>query len=94
MSRILIGTASWTDKSLIDSSLFYPPVIKRADERLRYYATQFPLVEVDSAYNALPSARNSCGPAEHQNDSYSTSRPFGCSPSIRRRLQPHQQFTP
>jgi uncharacterized protein YecE (DUF72 family) len=59
MSRILIGTASWTDKSLIDSGLFYPPVIKTADERLRYYATQFPLVEVDSSYYALPSARNS-----------------------------------
>jgi uncharacterized protein YecE (DUF72 family) len=58
MSRILIGTASWTDKSLIDSGLFYPPAIKRADERLRYYASQFPLVEVDSTYYALPSARN------------------------------------
>ena len=59
MSQILIGTASWTDKSLVDSGLFYPPAIETADERLRYYATQFPLVEVDSAYYALPSARNS-----------------------------------
>jgi hypothetical protein len=40
MSRILIGSASWTDKSLIDSGLFYPPAIRTADERLRYYATQ------------------------------------------------------
>jgi len=58
MAQVLIGTASWTDKSLIDSGLFYPPSIKTADERLRYYATQFPLVEVDSSYYALPSARN------------------------------------
>jgi uncharacterized protein YecE (DUF72 family) len=59
MSRILIGTASWTDKSLIDSGLFYPPTAKTAEERLRYYASRFALVEVDSSYYALPSARNS-----------------------------------
>jgi uncharacterized protein YecE (DUF72 family) len=59
MSQILIGTASWTDKSLLDSGLFYPPTITTAEERLRYYATQFPLVEVDSSYYAMPSARSS-----------------------------------
>jgi uncharacterized protein YecE (DUF72 family) len=58
MSRILIGTASWTDRSLLDSGLFYPPAVKAAGERLRYYASQFPLVEVDSSYYALPPARN------------------------------------
>jgi uncharacterized protein YecE (DUF72 family) len=59
VGQILIGTASWTDKSLIDSGLFYPPAIKTADERLRYYAKQFQLVEVDSTYYALPSGRSS-----------------------------------
>ncbi len=58
MNRILVGTASWTDKSLIESGLFYPPEVKSAEERLRYYAAQFPVVEVDSAYYALPTARN------------------------------------
>jgi uncharacterized protein YecE (DUF72 family) len=58
VARVLIGTASWTDKSLIDSGLFYPPLVKTAEERLRYYASQFPLVEVDSSYYALPSGRN------------------------------------
>ena len=58
MAQILIGTASWTDKSLLDSGLFYPSSIKTADERLRHYASQFPLVEVDSSYYALPTARN------------------------------------
>jgi uncharacterized protein YecE (DUF72 family) len=58
MSQILVGTASWTDKSL-DSGLFYPPAIKAADERLRYYVKQFQLVEVDSPYYAMPSARSS-----------------------------------
>jgi hypothetical protein len=33
---ILVGTASWTDKSLIDSRKFYPPGAKNAEARLRY----------------------------------------------------------
>src|SRR5438045_5669758 len=51
---ILVGTASWTDKSLIESGKFYPPTAKDAETRLRYYASQFPLVEVDSSYYAMP----------------------------------------
>jgi uncharacterized protein YecE (DUF72 family) len=58
MASILIGTASWTDPSLIASGEFYPPEVKSAEQRLRYYASQFPIVEVDSAYYAMPSARN------------------------------------
>jgi uncharacterized protein YecE (DUF72 family) len=53
---ILVGTASWTDKSLIDSRKFYPSTAKDAESRLRYYATQFPMVEVDSSYYAMPAA--------------------------------------
>ena len=51
---ILIGTASWTDKSLIGSGKFYPSGATSAEDRLRYYATEFPLVEVDSSYYAIP----------------------------------------
>jgi uncharacterized protein YecE (DUF72 family) len=58
MGRILIGTASWTDKSLIDSDRFYPATVKTAEARLRYYAEQFPVVEVDSSYYAMPSVEN------------------------------------
>lgn len=54
--RILVGTASWTDKSLIDCGRFYPPEARTPEARLRHYATIFPLVEVDSSYYALPSA--------------------------------------
>ena len=43
-------------KSLLDSGLFYPLAINTAEERLRYYATQFQLVEVDSSYYAMPYA--------------------------------------
>ncbi|MBX7110732.1 MAG: DUF72 domain-containing protein [Dehalococcoidia bacterium] len=56
--RILIGTASWTDKPLIESGRFYPPEAKTPEARLRHYATQFPLVEVDSTYYGLPTVEN------------------------------------
>jgi len=58
-ARILLGTASWTDKSLIESGRFYPPEATSAEARLRYYTTQFPLVEVDSSYCGLPTEKNS-----------------------------------
>ena len=57
-SRILIGTAGWTDKSLIDCGKFYPPSAKSPEERLRFYAAHFPMVEVDSSYYGLPVPRN------------------------------------
>jgi uncharacterized protein YecE (DUF72 family) len=56
--RILVGTCSWTDKSLIDCGRFYPPEAKTAEERLRFYASRFPIVEVDSTFYGLPSERN------------------------------------
>ena len=52
--NIRIGTASWTDKSLVDSGKFYPPTATKPEDRLRYYASHFPLVEVDSSYYAIP----------------------------------------
>ena len=51
---ILVGTASWTDKTLIASGRFYPPEAKSAEARLRFYASRFPIVEVDSSYYAMP----------------------------------------
>lgn len=50
----LVGTASWTDKTLIDCGRFYPVSCKTPEARLRYYASLFPLVEVDSSYYAIP----------------------------------------
>jgi len=55
---ILIGTASWTDPTLVKDGHFYPPEAKSAEARLRYYAEQFPIVEVDSTYYFPPSERN------------------------------------
>lgn len=55
---ILVGTASWTDKSLVACKRFYPKGVSSAEERLRFYASQFPTVEVDSSYYAMPSVEN------------------------------------
>ncbi|HVL52137.1 MAG TPA: DUF72 domain-containing protein [Actinomycetota bacterium] len=55
--NILIGTASWTDKTLIESGRFYPREANSAEARLRYYAQIFPIVEVDSTYYYPPSDR-------------------------------------
>ncbi len=51
---VLTGTASWTDKTLIACGRFYPKSATTAEARLRFYASQFPLVEVDSSYYAMP----------------------------------------
>jgi uncharacterized protein YecE (DUF72 family) len=53
-----VGTASWTDPTLVNSELFYPPSARSAEERLRFYAEQFNTVEVDSTFYALPAERN------------------------------------
>ena len=57
-SNILVGTASWTDATLIKSGRFYPPDAKSPEERLRFYASQFPIVEVDSSFYGMPSFNN------------------------------------
>ena len=54
----MVGTASWTEKTLLERGLFYPPEVKSAEERLKYYSRHFPTVEVDSTYYAIPSERN------------------------------------
>jgi uncharacterized protein YecE (DUF72 family) len=54
---VRIGTASWTDPTMTAATVFYPAGYKTAEERLQYYASQFPLVEVDATYYALPAAR-------------------------------------
>jgi uncharacterized protein YecE (DUF72 family) len=52
--NVRIGTCSWTDPSLIKAKTFYPRGCSSAEQRLVYYASQFPLVEVDSSFFALP----------------------------------------
>lgn len=54
---IRIGTASWTDPTMTAPGVFYPDDARTAERRLRYYASRFPLVEVDSTYYAIPAER-------------------------------------
>src|SRR5579864_1392216 len=51
---VRVGTASWTDPTMTVPGVFYPKGVSTAEDRLRYYASQFALVEVDSTYYALP----------------------------------------
>jgi len=55
---VVCGIAGWVDKSLIDSRLFYPLSVKTSGDRLRFYASQFSLVEVDSTYYGIPKPDN------------------------------------
>jgi len=57
--KVLVGISSWTEPTLVKEGTFYPPEAKSAEERLRFYASQFPIVEVDSSYYFPPSERNS-----------------------------------
>ena len=52
MAPVRIGTCSWADESL--TKYFYPPHVKGAEERLRYYAERFDTVEANSTYYRLP----------------------------------------
>jgi len=57
VGNVLIGTASWTERTLLESGAFYPPTVRSPADRLRYYARHFPLVEVDATFYALPAER-------------------------------------
>jgi uncharacterized protein YecE (DUF72 family) len=52
--EVLTGTCSWTDKTLVQETDWYPQRTMSAEERLRFYAAHFPLTEVDSTYYAPP----------------------------------------
>ncbi|MEU3844770.1 DUF72 domain-containing protein [Streptomyces sp. NPDC028635] len=69
MGEILVGTCSWTDRALVGSG-WYPAGRRDPEGRLQYYAEQFPVVEVDATYYALPSARNSRLWAERTPDGF------------------------
>jgi len=69
-AKILVGTCSWTDPTLIRSGWYPDDVAKKADERLRFYAERFPLVENDAAYYALPDPKQATLWAERTPDGF------------------------
>src|SRR5258708_38887805 len=56
MGQVRVGAGSWTDPTLLKSG-WYPAEADTREKRLRYYAHQFAMVEVDSTYYSLPSRR-------------------------------------
>jgi uncharacterized protein YecE (DUF72 family) len=57
--RIYVGTCSWSDPSLIKCKRFYPRGFTSSEKRLTYYASRYPIVEVDSSFFAMPQAVHS-----------------------------------
>lgn len=71
--NVLIGTASWTDPTLIKCKCFYPDDVKTPEERLRFYASRFPVVEVAAASTPCRRSTTQCsGPSERLRISSST----------------------
>lgn len=52
--RILCGAASWSARSLVHDSTWYPRRSMKAAERMAYYAARFPLVEIDATARFPP----------------------------------------
>jgi uncharacterized protein YecE (DUF72 family) len=69
MGEIRVGTASWIDRTLLASG-WYPPEADTPDKRLRFYASRFPLVEVDTTYYALPAEQTAAAWAERTPDGF------------------------
>lgn len=68
--RVLVGTCSWTDRTLVKDTAWYPKKSMSAAERLAYYASQFPIAEADSTYYFPPSPQLTRGWAERTPDSF------------------------
>ena len=60
MPSIKIGAASWHD-----IASFYPSGCRAPGARLKFYSTEFPLVEVDTSYYAIPRLKSVATWAEH-----------------------------
>jgi uncharacterized protein YecE (DUF72 family) len=53
---LYVGITAWTEPTLLDAG-FYPADADTPEERLKFYASQFPITEVDSTYYSPPSER-------------------------------------
>lgn len=58
MLLLLVGTANWTDLTLLEAGWYTPGVARSAEWRLRYYAERLPALVVGATYYVLPSERN------------------------------------
>ena len=56
--QVRVGICAWADPALIEAGTFYPRKSMTTESRLRYYASVFDGVEVNSSYYAIPNIRN------------------------------------
>ncbi len=68
--EVYTGTCSWTDKTLVQETDWYPQRTMSAEDRLRYYAAQFPLTEIDSTYYAPPAEQQAALWAQRTPDGF------------------------
>jgi uncharacterized protein YecE (DUF72 family) len=68
--RILVGTCSWTDRTLVNETDWYPKKSMSAADRLKYYASRFPIAEADSTYYFPPSPDLARGWSERSPDGF------------------------
>ena len=52
--RVMFGTTSWADRTLVQAGTFYPRKTMNARDRLAYYASRFPLSEISTTYRFPP----------------------------------------
>jgi uncharacterized protein YecE (DUF72 family) len=69
-TKILVGTCSWTDQTLIKETDWYPKKSMSAAERLKFYAERFSIAEADSTYYFPPSPQLTKGWAERTPDNF------------------------
>ncbi len=63
-AAIRVGISSWADPALIEEGTFYPRKSMTAEARLKFYASYFDTVEVNSSYYAIPDVMNAVRWAE------------------------------
>jgi uncharacterized protein YecE (DUF72 family) len=62
--EVRVGTCSWTDRTLLKDTSWYPKKSMSAAERLAFYSERFAVVEADSTYYRAPTTELASGWAE------------------------------
>lgn len=52
--RILVGAGSWSERTLVHETRWFPRRSMKAAERIAFYAARFPLVEIDATARFPP----------------------------------------
>jgi len=100
VGEILVGTCSWTDKTLVEGTGWYPRKSMSAAERLAFYAARYPVAEADSTFYYPPTTQLTKGWAEHSPAGFTMdvkafslltghpTRPNALWPDVREALKP------